>query len=58
MLLAIFLPGVSLLRRRRPKLGILFLVLQLTLVGWLVGAFVAVKNEKRQRTRRRMKIKK
>lgn len=53
MLLAYLLPGLSLTLNRRLGLGMLLLVLQPTLIGWVVGAPVAVKNLKRQRRRRR-----
>ena len=53
MLLAYLLPGLSLAFNRRPGLGMLLLVLQPTLIGWVVGAPVAIKNLKRQRRRRR-----
>jgi hypothetical protein len=53
MLLAYLLPGLSLAFNRRPGLGMLLLVLQPTLIGWVVGAPVAVKNLRRQRRRRR-----
>ena len=53
MLFAYLLPGLSLAFNRRPGLGMLLLVLQLTLVGWVLGVPVAVKNLKRQRRRRR-----
>lgn len=53
MLLAYLFPGLSLAFNRRPGLGMLLLVLQPTLIGWVVGAPVAVKNLKRQRRRRR-----
>ena len=53
MLFAYLLPGLSLAFNRRPGLGMLLLVLQLTLIGWVVGVPMAVKNLKRQRRRRR-----
>lgn len=53
MLFAYLLPGLSLAFNRRPGLGVLLLVLQPTLVGWLVGARLAVHNLRRQRRRRR-----
>lgn len=53
MLFAYLLPGLSLAFNRRPGLGIILLVLQPTLIGWIVGASVAAKNLKRQRRRRR-----
>jgi hypothetical protein len=53
MLLAYLLPGLSLAFNRRPGLGMLLLVLQPTLIGWVVGTSVAVKNLRRQRRRRR-----
>lgn len=53
MLFAYLLLGLPLVFNRRPGLGMLLLVLQPTLVGWLVGARVAVQNLKRQRRRRR-----
>ena len=53
MLLAYLLPGLSLAFNRRPGLGMLLLVLQPTLIGWVVGASVAVKNLRWQRRRRR-----
>ncbi|WP_125916789.1 YqaE/Pmp3 family membrane protein [Hymenobacter coccineus] len=53
MLLAYLLPGLSLAFNRRPGLGILLLVLQPTLIGWIVGAPVAAEHLRRQRRRRR-----
>ncbi|MGI4742598.1 MAG: hypothetical protein ACRYG7_46155 [Janthinobacterium lividum] len=53
MLLAYLLPGLSLAFNRRPGLGMLLLVLQPTLIGWIVGAPVAAKHLRRQRRRRR-----
>jgi hypothetical protein len=53
MLVAYLLPGLSLALNRRPGLGLLLLVLQPTLIGWIVGVPVAVKNLQRQRRRRR-----
>jgi hypothetical protein len=57
-MLAFWLPGLSLWRNRRPKLGILFLLLQPTLIGWLIGIVVARRNVRRQRSRRWMRINK
>lgn len=53
MLLAILLPGLSLWRHRRPGRGLLCLLLQLTLLGWPLGAYLALRNRKYQRRRRR-----
>jgi hypothetical protein len=53
MLFAYLLPGLSLALNRRFGLGLLLLVLQPTLIGWIVGVPVAVKNLQRQRRRRR-----
>jgi hypothetical protein len=58
MLLAYPVPGLSLLKRRRPKLGILFLLLQFTIINWVIEIFIAARNEKRQHTRRRIKLNK
>ena len=52
MLLAILLPGLWLIRNKRRGLGILFLLLHLTLIGWIVGAVVAVRTLKRRQRRR------
>jgi hypothetical protein len=54
MLLAYLIPGLSLYTHRRQALGVLFLLLQVTVVGWVAGAWVAVRNLKRQRTRHRI----
>lgn len=53
MVLAILLPGLSLLLNRRQAQGILFLLLQITIVGWAIGSFVAVKNFRHQQLRHR-----
>lgn len=53
MLCAYLLPGLSLAFNRRPGLGLVLLVLQPTLLAWVVGAPLAVKNLKQQRRRRR-----
>ena len=53
MLLTVLFPGLSLLFNRRPGLGSVFLLLQPTLVGWVVGAVLAGRNLRRQRRRRR-----
>jgi hypothetical protein len=58
MLLAFLLPGLSLWRNRRPKLGVLFLLLQPTLIGWVIGLVVARRNVQRQRRRRWMRVNK
>ncbi len=52
MLLAIVFPGISLFRNRRQALGILFLLLQLTGIGWVIGAVVAVRRLKQRRVRK------
>jgi hypothetical protein len=52
MWLAVLFPGISLMRHRRRTQGILFLLLQPTLVGWLIGVWVAMRNLKRQARRR------
>lgn len=53
MLFAYLLPGLSLYFNRRKPLGVLLLILQPTLLGWLVAIPLAVRNLKRQRRRRR-----
>ena len=53
MLLTVLFPGLSLLFNRRPGLGGVCLLLQPTLVGWVVGAVLAGRNLRRQRRRRR-----
>jgi hypothetical protein len=53
MLVAYLIPGLSLLMNKRRTLGLLLLVLQPTILGWLVGAFIARKNLLLQRYRRR-----
>ena len=53
MLLAYLLPGLSLAFNRRPYLGVLLLLLQPTLIAWIVGAPLAARTLKRQRRRRR-----
>jgi len=57
MLLATLLPGLSLLNNRRKWQGVLFLLLQPTIIGWIWGAIYARKNLRRQRSRRWMKLK-
>jgi hypothetical protein len=52
MLLAYLLPSLSLAFNRRPYLGIFLLLLQPTLVAWIVGAPLAARNLKHQRRRR------
>jgi hypothetical protein len=56
--LALWLPGLSLYRNRRPKLGLFMLLVQPTLIGWLVGILLARRNLKRQARRRWMRVKK
>lgn len=53
MLLTVLLPGLSLVLHKRPGLGVLLLLLQLTLVGWLIGVPVAVRNLRLERRRQR-----
>jgi hypothetical protein len=53
MLLVLLLPGLSLYLHRRKGLGALFLLVQLTGIGWPVGSLLAYRNLKRQRLRRR-----
>ena len=53
MLLMILFPGLSLLLHKRPGLGVLLLLLQLTLVGWLIGVPVAARNLRLERRRQR-----
>ena len=52
MWFAILLPGLSLYFNRRKALGVWLLFLQPTLIGWVVGAFIAVPNLKHRRRRR------
>lgn len=53
MLLTVLFPGLSLLLHKRPRLGVLLLLLQLTLVGWLVGVPLAARNLRREHRRQR-----
>jgi hypothetical protein len=53
MLLTVLLPGLSLVLHKRPGLGILLLLVQLTLVGWLIGVPVAARNLRLERRRQR-----
>jgi len=53
MLLIILFPGLSLILHNRPKLGALLLLLQLTLIGWLIGMPLAARNLKLERRRQR-----
>lgn len=49
MIGAFLCPGLSLYFNGRKGLGILFLVLQVTIIGWAVGALVAVKHLQMER---------
>ena len=53
MLLTVLVPGLSLVLHKRPRLGILLLLLQLTLVGWLLGMPLAARNLRLERRRQR-----
>jgi hypothetical protein len=53
MLFAYLLPALSLALNKRPALGLFLLVLQPTIVGWIIGILIAPKNLRRQRRRRR-----
>ena len=53
MLLTVLFPGLSLLMHKRPGLGVLLLLLQLTLVGWLIGVPLAARNLRLERRRQR-----
>ena len=53
MLLTVLFPGLSLLLYKRPGLGLLLLLLQLTLVGWLIGVPLAARNLWLERRRQR-----
>ena len=44
MLLATLIPGLFLYRHRRQGLGLLCLLLQLTLVGWPLASFLAIRR--------------
>lgn len=56
MWLAFIFPGISLFMNRRRGLGVLFLVLQPTVIGWLVGAVVAVRRVRELQQRRRRSV--
>jgi hypothetical protein len=53
MLLTVLFPGLSLLLHKRPGLGVLLLLLQVTLVGWLIGVPLAARNLQLERRRYR-----
>ena len=53
MLLTVLFPGLSLLLHKRPGLGVLLLLLQVTLVGWLIGVPLAARNLRLERRRQR-----
>ena len=53
MWLAYIFPGISLFMNRRQGLGILFLLLQPTVIGWIIGAVVAVRRVRKLQRRRR-----
>lgn len=53
MLLTVLFPGLSLLLHKRPGLGVLLLLLQVTLVGWLIGVPLAARNLLLERRRQR-----
>lgn len=53
MLLTVLFPGLSLLLHKRPGLGVLLLLLQVTLVGWLIGVALAARNLRLERRRQR-----
>ena len=53
MLVMVLFPGLSLVLHKRPGLGILLLLLQLTLVGWLLGVPLAARNLRLERRRQR-----
>jgi hypothetical protein len=53
MLLTVLFPGLSLLMHKRPRLGVLLLLLQVTLVGWLIGVPLAARNLRLERRRQR-----
>jgi hypothetical protein len=55
MLLTVLFPGLSLLMHKRPGLGVLLLLLllQVTLVGWLIGVPLAARNLRLERRRQR-----
>ncbi len=56
MWLAYIFPGISLFMNRRRGLGILFLLLQPTIIGWVVGAVVAVYRVRELQRRRRRSV--
>lgn len=49
MLLTVLFPGLSLLLHKRPGLGVLLLLLQVTVVGWLIGVPLAARNLRLER---------
>jgi hypothetical protein len=53
MLLTVLFPGLSLLLHKRPGLGVFCLLLQVTLVGWLIGVPLAARNLLLERRRQR-----
>lgn len=53
MLLTVLFPGLSLVLHKRPGLGLLMLLLQVTLVGWLIGVPLAARNLRLERRRQR-----
>lgn len=53
MILIVLFSGLSLLFCKRPKLGIILLLLQITLVGWLIGVPLAAHNLLLERRHRR-----
>jgi hypothetical protein len=53
MVLMVLFPGLSLLLHKRPALGVCLLLLQLTLVGWIVGVPLAARNLTLERRRQR-----
>jgi|GEM_PF-2149885 len=56
MWLAYIFPGISLFINRRRGLGILFLLLQPTIIGWIIGAVVAVHRMRELQRRRRRSV--
>ncbi|GJD57065.1 YqaE/Pmp3 family membrane protein [Methylobacterium dankookense] len=54
---AVFLPWLALILRGRPFQGILCLILQITLIGWLpaaIWAVLVVNNDNQDRRHREM----
>ncbi len=55
MLLAIFLPGLSLALNGRPASGLFWTLMQLTGIGWIIGIFVALSARSERRAVEQMR---